>query len=438
MDSHSVSHDTITFLRGFAARFSKSGVPLLHAEGATSLRLDNYVGVVQLPSGNVLEIVPKHTPEAVGVESARAVLIKMLGTVLDVRPRTANVSDIAVLRRPLHEWVMSRFLQELDVLVKRGLKFDYREIDEERPFVRGRIDVTRQMRHSPGKLHLVNVRHEEFMPDGAENRLLRSALRRIRLSTRDPGNWRLANELSARTEEIPESGNTSLDMKRWRTGRLLARYAAVRPWCELVLGTMTPLAQRGTWEGLSMLFPMETLFEKYVAVRLEWQLQPTFNLKRQSTLHSLCEHDGGWMFQLEPDLLVRGGGSSWVLDTKWKLIDETNRHDKYLIAQPDVYQMFAYSHRYVEGDGELFLIYPRSPKFQSALPDFIFSPNLRLHVVPFDLEQDQLLAVAPFLVSAPRGSSDKLVLCAAQGAQGSEAAPQSAPFAGQSAGHPGQ
>jgi 5-methylcytosine-specific restriction enzyme subunit McrC len=400
MDCHSVSQEIFSFLRDFAARFSKSGVPLLHVEGAASVRLDNHVGVVQLPGGDVLEIVPKHTAAPVNVESARAVLIKILGTVTDVRPRTADVVDIALVKRPLHEWVMSRFLQELDVLVKRGLKFDYHELEEERPFVRGRIDVARQMRQSPGRLHLVHVRHEEFMPDGAENRLLRSALRRVRLTTRDPGNWRLANELSARTAEIPESGNTLLGMKRWRTGRLLAHYAAIRPWCELVLGTMMPLAQRGTWEGLSMLFPMDVLFEKYVAVQLQRQLQPTFHLKRQSTLHSLCEHDGGWMFQLEPDLLVRGGGSCWVLDTKWKLIDETNRNDKYLIAQADVYQMFAYSHRYIEGDGQLFLIYPRSPKFQSALPEFIFGSNLRLHVVPFDLEHDRLIATSPFLSSS--------------------------------------
>jgi 5-methylcytosine-specific restriction enzyme subunit McrC len=406
MDCHSVSQEIFRFLREFAARFSKSGVPLVHWEGGTSLRLDNYVGVIQLPDGAVLEIVPKHTPDVVDVESARAVLIKMLGAVTDMRPRTADVSEIALLKRPLHEWVMSRFLQEFDVLVKRGLKFDYREIEEERPFVRGRIDVAQQMRQSPGRLHLVHVRHEEFMPDCAGNRLLRSALRRIRLATRDPGNWRLANELSSRTEEIAASSNTLLDMKKWRTGRLLARYAAIRPWCELVLGTMMPMAQRGSWEGLSMLFPMDVLFEKYVALRLEQQLQPSFQLKRQSTLHSLCEHDGGWMFQLAPDLLVRGDESCWVLDTKWKLIDESNRNEKYLIGQADVYQMFAYSHRYVEGNGQLFLVYPRSPKFQFALPEFTFRRSLRLHVVPFDLEHDRLLTdAAPFLAVAGRSAT---------------------------------
>ena len=401
MDCHSVSQEVFSYVRDLASRFSKSGVPLVHLEDGAFLRLDNYVGVIQLPGGAVLEIVPKHTPEAEDVEAARGLLVKMLATITDVRPRTANVADIRLLKRPLHEWVMSRFLQELDRLVKRGLKFDYHELEEERPFVRGRIDVSRQMFQSPGRLHLVHVRHEEFMPDCAENRLLRSALRRIRLATRDAENWRLANELSARTEEIPESNNTSLDFKRWRVGPLLSRYAAIRPWCELVLGTMMPVAQRGTWEGFSMLFPMEVLFERYVAIRLGQRLRPTFQLKRQSTLHSLCEHDGGWMFQLEPDLLIRGGGSCWVLDTKWKLIDASNKKDKYLISEDDVYQMFAYGHRYVDGEGQLLLIYPRSAMFRFPLPDFVFRPNLRLHVVPFDLEQDRLLAdMTPLLTGS--------------------------------------
>jgi len=397
MDLHSVGETDYRFLLDLASRFKKSDAALLQMEDGMSLRMVNYVGVVQLPGGDVLEILPKHMAAPVDAEAARSLLIKMLGVVTTEKPRASTLADIRLLKRPIHEWVMARFLDEMDLLMKRGLKFEYREIDEEKAFVRGRIDVVRQMRQSPGRMHLVHVRHEEFMPDCPENRLLRSALRRIRLATRDEGNWRLANELSTRTEEIPESTHWMLDFKRWRTGRLLSHYAAVRPWCELVLGMMMPMAQRGIWEGWSMLFPMEVLFEKYVAARLQQGLRPGCELVRQSTKYFLCEHDQGWIFQLKPDLLVRGAAGCWVLDTKWKLLDSSRKGEKYLIDEADVYQMLAYGQRYLEGSGELLLVYPRTERFREALPRFRMGAGLRLQVVPFDLDEDRLLVESVFL-----------------------------------------
>lgn len=50
--------------------------------------------------------------------------------------------------------------------------------------------------------------------------------------------------------------------------------------------------------------------------------------------------------------------------------------------------MFAYGHKYLNGEGELFLIYPRHDGFNQAIEhSFNFDDNerLRLWVVPFDI-----------------------------------------------------
>ena len=159
-----------------------------------------------------------------------------------------------------------------------------------------------------------------------------------------------------------------------------------------------------------MLFPMEKLFERYVEhhlrATLQTKTQKNWHLKAQSNKKYLLRHcfknspSEQALFQLIPDLLIyqREGNHKkikYVLDTKWKLIDETAARDKkYGISQTDLYQMYAYSHAYLEEDkseSSVVLIYPFHPKFQTPLPIFKYIKNLYLWCVPFDLETKKLI-----------------------------------------------
>ena len=135
-----------------------------------------------------------------------------------------------------------------------------------------------------------------------------------------------------------------------------------------------------------MLFPMEVLFERYVEVLLRRQLLAGSKLRAQLSGQDLCLHQERGMFRLKPDLLLDLAGQNWVLDTKWKLLDAGAVSDKYGLSQADFYQMFAYGQKYLAGSGDMLLIYPCTERFQKPLPLFEFSPELRLQVVPFDLE----------------------------------------------------
>ena len=68
-----------------------------------------------------------------------------------------------------------------------------------------------------------------------------------------------------------------------------------------------------------------------------------------------------------------------------------NSKDKYGLAQGDFYQLYAYGQYYLGGRGDLVLIYPKTDTFEKALPVFSFNENLRLWVLPFDLEAKELL-----------------------------------------------
>ena len=146
----------------------------------------------------------------------------------------------------------------------------------------------------------------------------------------------------------------------------MAHYASALAWARLILQNESPLTGAGGHDAPSLLFPMAEIFEACVARHLKRQLAPPFTLRVQAGSHSLVRHrEQGW-FRLKPDLLIQQSGENrLVLDTKWKLLDNArgNSEDKYGLSQADFYQ-----------------------------PVFEFQPpGLRLWVLPFCLEHQQLI-----------------------------------------------
>jgi 5-methylcytosine-specific restriction enzyme subunit McrC len=212
--------------------------------------------------------------------------------------------------------------------------------------------------------------------------------------TRSPENQRRARTLRFLLTDIPESRNHRRNFQFWSTDRALIDYRGLKPWCELILNEQSPLFLAGPFSGLSFLFPMEQLFERYVASVLQRKLPPDHRLIGQPSRHSLVTHRGSPWFRLKPDLLIERPDHSIaaVLDTKWKRVDENlyTPKDKYGLKQADFYQMAAYGQRYLAGSGDMFLIFPSSPSFRHHLEPFELSEDLRLWVLPFDLKADVL------------------------------------------------
>ncbi|WP_113632140.1 hypothetical protein DUT67_19865 [Pectobacterium peruviense] len=96
---------------------------------------------------------------------------------------------------------------------------------------------------------------------------------------------------------------------------------------------------------------------------------------------------------LKPDFFITDSRHQLVLDAKWKLLDtrHSDRKRKYEINQADFYQMFAYGQKYLHGQGDMMLIYPRRQFFNMPLPVFRFDKHLALWCVPFDFERGLLI-----------------------------------------------
>ncbi|MCC4585942.1 McrC family protein [Xanthomonas sp. NCPPB 1067] len=380
-----------------------SGARLVELESRRELRLDSYVGVLESPCGTRVEILPKAMENGESIELGRGLLQKMLARCLSLTPRQSSPTLLRTFDAPLTEWVARQFLLGVDHLVKRGLRFDYHPVQEELRYLRGRLLVARQLRQPAGRAHVFQVEHDVFDADRAENRLIRSALEVVRKNTREPSNWRLAHELAHHLHEIPQSSNVAVDFQRWHHDRLMVHYKPVRSWCSLILHEQMPLAVVGTLNGLSLLFPMEKVYEQYVGQGLRQWLPAGAELTPQAARHYLAQHRGQHWFQLRPDFLIEYDGQRVVVDAKWKLLDGAldNGEQKYGLSQADFYQLYAYGQKYLAGTGTLYLFYPKTSRFSALLPPFHFTEQLKLLVVPFDLERER--PIVGFLANTSSG-----------------------------------
>ncbi|QIL90941.1 restriction endonuclease [Microbulbifer sp. SH-1] len=403
LDLGFVSEATLSWL--WELQQSQKG-KLLREIGRHSVQLGSYVGYLQSPSGESIEVLPKtqrHMPSQLEVSENQQLLRDMLAVSLQLKPLEAGVASLQRLHTPLHEWIFTQYLDHLSQLVCRGLRFDYQRVEEESRFIRGRLDQTRQSRQTPDKATKFHIQHDVYSPQRIENRLLKTALDYTLNLTRDPDNWRLANELAHQLIELTPIRNPLAELPKWQSGKLMQYYDEVKPWCQLILEKLNPSFQQGSHRGIALLFPMERLFENYVAHCLGRQLAPHTRLRTQVCDKYLVKHtpasttsEHSW-FQLKPDLLLEtrfSNPSVTVMDTKWKLVDSQRASGdaKYNLSQSDMYQLYAYGQRYMGGYGHMALIFPAHSDFQEPLPRFSFSEQLHLWALPFDLKRRQLVS----------------------------------------------
>lgn len=390
IDRAHISESAFRWLVELGQQFRRNGLPLFELDSQKLLRLDNYVGVLESPCGTVIEVLPKHTTEQTSAAEARALLKRLIKTSMQLSVREADFADVERFEMPIREWLITCFLGELEVLLKRGLQFDYQVREEEARFLRGQLDIAKQLRQPPGKAHLFNIRHDLFLPDRPENRLIKSALVAVCSATQDNDNWRLAHEMLSQLLQLPESSDPRADFRSWSTDRLLTHYRPIKPWCEFILNQHVPLSVSGGWRGISMLFPMEKLFENYVAEQLRRAIGNKGIVRTQLATAYLCEHKGKGVFRLRPDIEVVIGDKRWIMDTKWKLLDLYNGGSTYGLSERDFYQMLAYGYKLLRSEGDLILIYPAWEKFpyeQRILP-FYFDNKMKLGIQSVSLMDD--------------------------------------------------
>lgn len=370
---------------------------LTQRRGHLAVQVTSFVGVIRSPDGFQIEVLPKVGKAIDGGDAqARRLLIEMLRCLGGFRHVQTDSAKLVATRMPLLEVFIGEFLLAVEHIVKQGLRSDYAMRRDNVFALRGKLQIAMHLRQNLCRRDRFFAEFDEFSINRPENRLLHAALRRTLAWTASQSNQQLARELSFVFTDVPASERPAVDFSKVRLDRGMGHYADALAWARLILEDESPLTGSGGHRAPSLLFPMEAVFEAYVAKHLARQLVHPFTLKTQARSFSLVQHLGQDWFRLKPDLLVQESTSNrLVLDTKWKLLDDKKAtgSDKYGLDQGDFYQLHAYGQNYLDGQGDVVLIYPRTDAFDEALPVFDFpkSSGLRLWVLPYCLKERTLI-----------------------------------------------
>lgn len=362
--------------------------------GVDCLKVQNWVGVVRTSNGTQIEILPK-LARAFDTDASRDLLVKMLIELRDSPFKEGTVASLQAHKMPLFELLLSYFLEQVVAIVRKGIARTYVSQSDNLHFLRGKLQITEHLKRNLVGSAKIYCDYDEYEADRPINRLIRGALDITLSVTRDSSNQQRCRELLYWFDTVPATSAPELDFRRVQRDRLIQHYEPAMPVCRLILSRLNPLTKEGERSAVSMLFPMERVFEDYVAAKLPRQF-PNWGIQSQVDRRYLVErHAGSTKFKLVPDLELRKKNSPVrvIADTKWKLLDELARSSNYNVSQADMYQLYAYLRKYLsdQKEREVFLIYPLSESFRQPLPAFYFQePNERLWVVPYDLERDEL------------------------------------------------
>ena len=258
--------------------------PLANQHG-TNILIDRHkeiiagqmVGVIAAP-GCSLEILPKIDSEAIEPDATiRHRLVRMLDVALGLEIGDGQAATMARQTETLLDILIRLFADRLVAEARRGLPRAYLAREDDLPSLRGRLDVRRQFTALAVRPARLACRYDALSADTALLRIMKACVVLLRRHARVAETIRRLDELRFLLAEISDVPLSNLPWsqvcidrtnRRWETLYGLARLFLKREWQATHHDVRAP-------HGITLLFPMNDLFEAYIAALARRALRGT-------------------------------------------------------------------------------------------------------------------------------------------------------------------
>jgi 5-methylcytosine-specific restriction enzyme subunit McrC len=342
----------------------------------------NYVGLITMADGTVIEILPKIVGGDITEGDTKRIFLEMLKTLKDVTFKDFNVSHLHTDRLRLLEIFIKMFLDEVTILTKQGIKAAYTPVEVNERFYKGKLLTSQNIKYNLVNKERFFVRYDDFNMNRPENRLIKSTLRFLHKTTNDGRNRQNAARLLNFFDGVEYSASYDSDFSKCFVDRGMHHYDKALSWCRVFLCGNSFTAFAGSEVALALLFPMEKVFESFVAAKFRKHIGSGVILRTQDAKYSLFDRPTK-SFNLRPDIVLVNDGEIIIMDTKWKLLSDNVRN--YGISQSDMYQMYAYSKKY--SAGRIVLLYPQSDNLHGTEISFHSDDGVSVEVSFINLLQ---------------------------------------------------
>lgn len=309
---------------------------------------------------------------------------------------------------PILEFFISNFIEEVEKIVKKGLVYSYINKSENILYFKGKLDLPNHIKYNIIENRFF-MNFDEFSVNSMENCLLKLALEKIKNISSNMENIDKLHQLLIQFEDIETSGlNPAHLFKKILFDRKNEFYRKSLNLAKFFLLDESPYSvfYNDEREVTGLFFPMETIYESYVANKLKQLINKQISIKIQDESHRIfdkCEVGGNeekkytTLFKLKPDIVVEKENETIILDTKWKELKNPKENKgiyNYNISEKDIYQMITYIQVYntkAKKCKKAYLIYPINNNDDSPLTkDIVFSgkDDLEIRAYFIDLSSE--------------------------------------------------
>ena len=352
-------------------------------KGVKVIKPQNYVGVINIDNKVQIEILPKIDVD--DDNELRIIFLRMLSSLKEFKGKSFKNAQLNDSNLPIYEIFIRMYLNEVQELLKKGLKSDYVTLEGNIPYFKGKFLINQHLKHNIIRKDRFYMAYDEFHINRPENRLIKTTLLKLNKISSNGKNQLLAKRLLAEFEMVNQSTNIDKDFSLVKKDRNAQAYQSLMTWSQLFLKNKSFSTFKGTENVNALLFPMEKIFESYISKQLKNISSNYSGYKMETQKQTQYLFDEPRRFRLKPDIYISMNSNPYkVLDIKWKRLN-TDFKNNYGISQSDMYQMYAYAYKYNVED--IVLIYPKQKGLEfEKLPFYIQNSEKNNHLKRFEVQ----------------------------------------------------
>ena len=348
---------TKDYFNAFNSYYGIKGVPYFSLF-RNGVRFNQFVGVIQI-NGLTIEVLPQAERESSSsqISTLHNFLINMLKRVRLFTTSSTGISSLKLKANSILDLYFELFVQEVEQLFHKGLVKKYHKTEQNIPTLKGKLLFAKHIQK--------NLVHQErfysefitYDRDHPLNRVLYKTLLLLRqLNTHSDLTGRI-NSLLLDFPELPDISVSENFFDRIVYNRKTENYRTSIEIAKLLLLNYHPDIQSGRNSVLALMFDMNRLWEKYIYVMLR-KVSSDFG----SDVFSQRKMEF-WNGQyIKPDIVIQKDDVNYILDTKWKLVNNSRPDDA------DLKQMYVYNIYW--NSEKAILLYPTNNDSTSNETDF--------------------------------------------------------------------
>ena len=315
----------------------------------------SYVGVIQV-GGLTIEILPKADKKADADKNLwQSVLLNMLKVCKRIRVESVSETQLKKRHHSILDVYFEIYLTEIERLVNKGLIKRYQKNQSNQNALKGKLLFAKNIQQNLVHRERFYCEHQVYDRNHLLHQILYKGLQILKTFVNDA----LKDRLNRLLFEFQEIENIEISEKHFRKivfDRKNSDYQKAFDIAKIIILNYSPSLNYGSENLLTLLFDMNALWEEYIFRILQKHKkdeEKVFSQESKRFWKNKC---------IRPDIIFKTKKETFVIDTKWKIIETNNPSDE------DLKQMFVYN---LHWDAEkTLLLYPKTGQTDSSFEEF--------------------------------------------------------------------